>query len=63
MDTKRLDLSTFQCGLCEEIFTDKTIAASHLSVTHNTTKEFLIELKPHENEIKSETMKQEYSCD
>ena len=39
-------------------FNEKKIAASHLSVIHNTTKEFLIGLKPDDNELKPE-----YLCD
>ena len=43
-------LPSVQCGLCDETFSENKTASLHLLANHNTTKQFLLEIK-HYNEI------------
>ena len=69
MSTKDLAQKSLQCGLCDETFSDKRLATSHLKAFHNTTKEFFTKVIPVESdeesiyEVKTEIIKEEnYYC-
>ena len=42
-------LPSVQCGLCDETFSENKTASLHLLANHNTTKQFLVQIK-HNNE-------------
>ena len=59
-------LPSVQCGLCDETFPNKKSGSLHLLADHNTTKDFLVEIKHAEGIKKSVsspiTRTVEYRC-
>ena len=46
-------LPSVQCGLCDETFSENKTASLHLLANHNTTKQFLVQIKHDEGIEKS----------